>query len=474
MILNKDNFELAKKRQKVICQCDYCGKTFERMKINIERSKKVLEKDSCGSPACTQKRRKEVNFKLYGVENVFQSEKIKNKIAEQHIRKLGVVNPMQDKDIQNKQKATCFQNYGKENVFQSEEIKNKIKETVRSRYGVDNPFMNQEIRDKQKKTIERLYDVSHYSQTKEYKIKTFETTIRNHGRFPANNYGLTEKEIQEWLNGLGFKFKKNNSVLDGMELDLYDEDKKLALEYCGLYWHNELSPEPRNKFYHYNKYKKCNDKDIQLLTIFSDEWENRNLQCRSRITSILGIHDKKIFARKCSLKEISKKEGSQFFDNYHIQGSNKLGIIFFGLFYQDELVGVMSFGRHHRNSQENSVILDRLCFKRGFNVVGGSSKLFKNCCKWAKNEGYGNVLSWSDNRWSFGKIYDIMKFNLDKEMMPDYSYVDYKKAKIRVSKQSQRKNKSGCPEGMTELEWAKICGLARIWDCGKKRWVFKL
>ena len=46
--------------------------------------------------------------------------------------------------------------------------------------------------------------------------------------------------------------------------------------------------------------------------------------------------------------------------------------------------------------------------------------------------------------------------------------------KTRLSKQSQSKRNSGCPKGMTELEWANSRGLSRIWDCGKTRWEFSV
>jgi hypothetical protein len=260
--------------------------------------------------------------------------------------------------------------------------------------------------------------------------------------------------------------------MDGKELDLHDPNKKLAIEYCGLHWHHELSPEPRKRAYHYNKYKGCLNKDVQLLTIFSDEWCNRESQCKSHIKSILGITDTRLYARNCIIQEIPKDKGRQFFQEYHIQGKNNLGIIFYGLFSGTELVGVMSLGRHNRNY--GNLVLDRLCFKDGIQVIGGASKLFKKCCEWASVNNYNEVISFSDNRWSLGKVYTAMGFQLDKEHGADYSYVNIAKPNARLSKQSQKKDATNCPEGLTESQWALQRGLAKIWDCGKKRWKFTL
>ena len=88
--------------------------------------------------------------------------------------------------------------------------------------------------------------------------------------------------------------------------------------------------------------------------------------------------------------------------------------------------------------------------------------------------GYKDLISWSDNRWSQGRVYEKMGFTLDSELPQDYSYVNVKRPIERLSKQSQKKSNTNCPEGMTEKEWAEERGLARIWDCGKKRWKLEI
>jgi len=380
MILEKEtleklgkSFEIASKKAKIICKCDYCGNTFERLKHNILRSWSHIKSDSCSNETCIQQKRIKTNKLLFNVENAFQSEVIKAKIAQKH-------------------------------------------------------------------------------NSKQKKLKY--------------NYDGIQELIQDWLNSFGFNFMPDKEF----EVDMYDSSKKLAIEYCGLHSHNEFSPEPRMTFYHRNKYKKCLKQDVQLLTIFSDEWEKRELQCKGHIKSILGVNDARLYARKCIVEEISKETGRQFFNDYHIQGKNRLGVVFFGLFHNSELCGVMSLGRHNR--QVSALVLDRLCFKHGFQITGGASKLFSRCVAWAKEQGHNEIISFSDNRWSLGKVYTALNFKMVNDYRPDYSYVNIKSPNERLSKQSQKKGIVNCPEGMTEYDWAHARGLARIWDCGKKRWVY--
>lgn len=59
------------------------------------------------------KHTKDTNLKKYGVENVFQSEQIKEKIKQINIEKYGTENPMQNEQIKNKSMETQKERYGK-------------------------------------------------------------------------------------------------------------------------------------------------------------------------------------------------------------------------------------------------------------------------------------------------------------------------------------------------------------------------
>lgn len=420
-----------------------------------------------------KEKRKQTNIERFGFEHPSQSDLIKNKIIETNLKNHGMPYSGMRSDVKEKICQTNMERYGVQNPLQNNEINQKRKKTNLERYGHESAFSNDDVKIKIKDTNIERYGAEKASQNPEIIKKMISTNMSKYG-VPAacmlsenKNYGKTQKEISEWLVSLGHEFKSNYKILDGKELDLFNEDLKLAIEYCGLYWHNELSPEPRTRSYHYNKYKICMQKSIRLITIFEDEWKNKQSQCKNFIKSILNKNYTKIFARKCKIKQIEKIEFQNFCQKYHIQGSNNLSMICYGLFYNEELVGGMSFGKHHRNGRE--LILDRLCFKDDVTIIGGSSKLFKTCVIWAKKQGYDKVISWSDNRWSAGGVYKKLGFTLSSDGKPDYSYVDLTKKCIRKSKQSQKKF---IPSKETERQICLENGLVRIWDCGKKKWVF--
>ena len=419
---------------------------------------------------------KKTNMSNLGVEYPTQSASVKQKIKNTNLQNLGVEYPTQAESVKEKIKQTNIENFGVENPLQSPEVKNKIIETCMEKYGVEYYSQTTECKNKIIETCMEKYGVEYYSQTTECKNKIIETCMEKYGRpYPIKYYGETENQIKEWINQVsGYNFQSNYTILEGKEIDLYNEELKLAIEYCGLYWHNELSPQPRDKKYHYDKFVQCKEQGVRLITIFEDEWLNREKQCKNFLRSLVTQPELKIFARKCQLQEVDKEAAKQFNEDNHIQGNSNINQLYMGLIHNDELVGLTTFSKHHRQKHESSIVLSRMCFLDGVQIVGGASKMLKACKQWAKDNNYQKIISWSDNRWSWGNVYKQSGFKQKSNLKPDYSYVNIKNPKERLSKQSQQKSKTNCPKNFTEYQWALEKGLARIWDCGKIRWEIDL
>ena len=107
----------------------------------------------------------------------------------------------------------------------------------------------------------------------------------------------------------------------------------------GDYWHSDIY---RDKDYHLIKTNLVEKQGYQLIHIFEHEWINKQEIIKSKLKSLLNIDQTRIYARKCIIKEISAKEKNTFLNQFHIQGEDKSKIKL-GLFYQYELVAVMTF-----------------------------------------------------------------------------------------------------------------------------------
>lgn len=291
---------------------------------------------------------------------------------------------------------------------------------------------------------------------------------------PPDAYGTAERVLKDRLEALtGRTLTAQVPLPGGQSVDLYDPVSKVGVEYCGLFWHHETSKTPRGATYHRDKLRRCALHGIDLITIFEDEWLTKTGPVLNVLAARLGVHERRYGARQCRLTEISTIDANTFLETHHLRGASNAPWTAWGL-YADELVGVVTLSPHHRQGMEHVAVLDRMCFAGGVLIVGGASRLTAVVRERAKHRGCSELVSWSDNRWSRGTVYERTGFSLDAELPPDYTYVLASKPRERFSKQSQMKSRTGCPEGLTEHEWAVQRGYSRIWDCGKKRWSLTL
>jgi hypothetical protein len=451
----------------VLVKCSFCREVKETSHwaiAKIKRKNKNFSLDSFCCVECKPSKMKEICGNRTKEQYHLQTSRRESTLMERY----GVVNPIKAPGVLSKRDETVKGRYGVENVFALLEIKDKIKAHNLRTYGVEFYTQSQEYLNKTRETSLAKRGVTHPSQDPAVKEKLRITFMGKYGTcWPNNTHGKTQGEIQTWLNQFGYNFQPNHRILEGREIDLYEDSLKLGIEYCGLYWHTEDSLTPRLKNYHSDKRLKCLANGVRLITIFEDEWSHRNDQCKNMLRSIVNRNSVSYFARKCEIHQLSIIDGRKFFDAHHIQGANHLGFIYLGAFYSGDLVAAMSLGRHPR--KENIVTLDRFCVKSNHSVVGAASKMFKQLLTYTDAP---QLLSWSDNRWSEGNVYEKLGFKLTRELPPDYSYIKFDGKLQRLSKQSQRKSATGCPENLTELQWANLRELHRIWDCGKKLWVY--
>lgn len=254
----------------------------------------------------------------------------------------------------------------------------------------------------------------------------------------------------------------DKSIINPYELDIVVPELKIAIEYCGLYWHSEANKA--DKKYHLNKMSLCNANGYRLITVFEDEWTQKTEIVKNRLQSIFGKSNK-IYARNCQVSAITKNKAKEFILENHIQG-DAIAKFAYGCFCNNELVAVMTFGKP-RYAKDIEYELIRYCSKG--TVVGGAGKLFAT---FVREVVPNSVVSYCDMRWGTGDLYSKLNFNLvTKKASPGYSYTDFVKRYHR-SKFTKSRIITKANINKTEHQIMREKKMYRIWDCGHTKWLW--
>jgi len=262
-------------------------------------------------------------------------------------------------------------------------------------------------------------------------------------------HSLAELEILEFVRSSlpGRKvYCGNRSTIKSqkgspLELDIFIPDLSLAIEYCGIYWHSER--KGKGEDYHAYKHIECEKKNIQLVTIFEDEWINNPSLVKSRILTQLDSAPNRIGARKCVFSAVDQETSDAFCNKNHTEGSG-LTDHAYGLYYNNELVSIMTF----TNIADDEYELTRFCSIQNTVVQGSVSKLFNHFVKLMNPK---IVTTYSDKRWNTGDVYETLGFTFASYIEPKFWYISYNMLKTTENTAVQ-KNK--------------------IWDCGHDSWIW--
>ena len=288
-----------------------------------------------------------------------------------------------------------------------------------------------------------------------------------------------EDELYNYITSLGCTCLRNDrTILEGKELDLYIPDKKVAIEFNGSYWHNETI---KSKYYHYDKFIECLNKGIRLISIYEYDY-NIQSKCEKLLQIIkhaITNNTTRIYARDCIITKIDTAIANEYFNKYHFDGYSKQCNISYGLYYNNELVSVMSFGKlrgqNTLRNNNNYYELVRYAASSDLSIIGGMSKLFNHFIKEYDPE---YILCYSDNDYFDGHSYLKLGFSLSSRGRNalDYNWVKNKEILSRQQcmpfKLLQKYPQYNLLNitGSVEKYIMEDLGYYRIYRCGNSKW----
>jgi hypothetical protein len=266
-----------------------------------------------------------------------------------------------------------------------------------------------------------------------------------------------EGDIQNILKNWGIETEHTRNVLYPYEIDLYNAEHKIGIEFNGSFWHCEIN---KKRTYHQEKSKLADENGIFIYHIFEYEWLDDKKQpiILSQLRNLFGLNTTKIYARNCEIIRLDSKDCNLFLNSNHLQGADKAEYRL-GLICNNELVSVMTFCQSRFNKRYDWE-LSRFCNKLGYTVVGGASKLFKVF----KENLIGTMISYSNIAKTKGNLYQKLGFTLSNISAPNYVWYNDCSKEIKSRYECQMKN---------EAQIMHDQGFYRIYDCGNKVWILK-
>lgn len=433
----------------------------------------------------------------YGTEHPMQNPNVKQKLKDSFRSTFGVDHPLHLQQFKDKQRQTNNARYGVDYQSQHSDYVSKARSTSLKNYGTLHPHQSPVIQDRLRNTSLQKYGVPHFTQ--QHFSQSTTSTLNNpsaliklhhddqlsltqiaeilsvsdvtvgnyltmHGipiiRHPSSS---AEVEIAKLLSQKFVIIRNDRKLIAPYELDIVIPEKKLAVEYCGLYWHSEIK---KSASYHHKKLLECQKIGYRLITIFEHEWlENRPL-VENKILNILGYYSnvKKIYARKCEIVKISQESKKKFFSDNHIQGDGPSSINY-GLRYNDKIVAVMGL-----IEKKDHFVLNR--YATSCNVPGGFTRLLSVFDKLYNRP---TIVTFADLRWSNGELYTNSGFILDKTLPPDYYWVKSGKVyhKFNFRHATGLKKLPNYDPNLSEAQNMRKHGYYKLWDCGKLRFIRK-
>ena len=440
---------------------------------------------------------KKTNLERYGVEYSSQSDVVKEKVKDTNLKKYGVEYSFQADVVKDKIKDTCIERYGVDNPSKSDIIKGRIVESNRKNLGVDYPMQSKDVLDKSRVTSLEKYGTEYPNQSDIVKSKIDASTLEHYGVNRACKLDEFKQKIVDTNReryGVDYtcliysgKLKGNDSsynrsfaeLLDSNNityereflLQKYSYDFKVVntlIEINPTATHNTyFSPYGDNRIdvnYHRDKTRLAKDNGYNVIHIF--EWDdiNKVMQLlKSRVT---------VYARKCEVRMVSDVDTGNYLDTYHLQGTCRGQKIRLGLYYNNQLVSLMTFGKSRFNKNCEYELL-RYCSH--YNVVGGTEKLFKY---FVDNYKPSSIVSYCDTSKFSGKVYDTLGFAFIKTNKPRKHWYSMKEKRhitdgLLLSQGYDRLFKENHGKGTSNEELILARGYLPVYDCGQSTYIWR-
>lgn len=239
--------------------------------------------------------------------------------------------------------------------------KDTICNTIKQKYNCDNISQLQNVKEKSKQSIMQ-HNFDKYGFYWNCQLPQCKNSIGSKGCHTGPN-----ESFANLLDENSFKYEREFSIAN----HIYDfKVGNTLIEINPFATHNSSwsifnNGKGLDRNYHFNKSNVAHTNGYRCIHVF--DWDDKNKiinQLKNRPT---------VYARECTIQAVSYADAIRYINEYHLQGYARCSIRL-GLYHENELVAIMTFGKPRYNKLYTYELI-RFCAH--YNVVGGAEKLFK-------------------------------------------------------------------------------------------------
>lgn len=357
-------------------------------------------------------------------------------------------------NINQKRAQTCVEQFGVDNYSKTDEFHKFMSNTTKSLW------QNSNWLDKVKNTNLERYGVMYSCLAKHVQDSNGKQISQSNKEFAQllEESGIKNVEVEFSLKKYSYDVKVGDTLI---EIDpSYTHNSTI-----GPYFHGKHL-EAKDKDYHQKKSKFAQDQGYRCIHIW--DWDQIE-----KIVYML-YNRERIFARNCEVREVDLDTTNEFLNLYHLQNTCRNQQFRLGLYYNNELVEIMSFGTPRFNHNYQYELL-RLCTRPDYIVVGGANKLFNY---FIEHYNPSSVISYCDNSKFSGNVYTQLGMILKDISKPACHWYNIK-TKQHITDNLLRQRGADQLLGTTDgkgtsnREIMLREGFVEVYDCGQSTYIWK-
>jgi hypothetical protein len=321
--------------------------------------------------------------------------------------------------------------------------------------------------------LDKLNMDSNVGRLKPSKDDKWLGTYLEKSRFDILSESNFKEDILNYIKSFNIEHILNYDLGD-YTCDVFFPTHNICFKFLDLFNYSEINVHKKHQL---NTFKEFNKNGYRIIQIFEDTWLKKRIIVESRIQNLLGNSATKIYGRKCSIKEINDTSIiTEFLNANHLQGAVGSRIKL-GLYFEEKLVGLMTFGKLRKNlgqksNSDNDYEMMRFCTLLNTSILGGASKLFKHFIKLYNPD---SITSYADKCWSsLDNVYKKLNINHIHDSEPSYFYIIGTRRKGRFGYRKDVLLEAGYdPNIWTEHTICLDKNIYRIYDCGTSKYLWK-